>query len=263
MGDFLDNSGIKFDEILLDDDTVIFEDIKEEPKLKIEELKKPNYDNTTLEKYRVFRLRKMDPISYTETEDDYAFKFPYVWDPYTGERKTLLDEFGPLYFDPDVLIKYYFTKILTKLWVQPSDENGGYYEGYYDDGAGAGEDFYLPSRGYHPEWYLFRLPIPNCYLTKENNSQFITFGPKLTDDEVIEIDRLANSRPDNFKEMFGHNRPSLFEMKKLYDQAISKIPTLPNIPLLKEGGSEEELKILYNKANRMAIDSLVKLSKIK
>lgn len=241
-------------------DEVSFEDIIIEKKPVLQtECKKINYDKTTLEKYRVFRLRKMDPISYIETDDEYSFKFGYVWDPYTGERKEL-DSFGPLCFDPDFLIKYYFTKILTKLWVQPSDEKGGYYEGYYDDGLGAGEDFYLSSRGHHPEWYLFRLPITNCYLTTDHNSQFITFGPKLTDDEINEIDRLAQQRPNNFKELFGHKRPSLSEMKKLYDQAISEKPDISNIPVLKDS-TPEELKILYNKANRIAVDKLVAISK--
>lgn len=246
-------------------DEVNFDHIIDEPIKKVtpESQNKPpqiEYDKTTIEKYRVFRLRKMDPIAYTETEDEYAFQFKYIWDPYTGERKDTVDAFGPLYFDPDILIKHYFTKILSKLWVQPSDEKGGFYEGYYDDGAGAGEDFFVAGRGHHPEWYLFRLPIIDCYLTKDHNKQYITFGPKLTDEEVSEIDTLANKRPDNFKHLFGHHRPSLVEMKKLYDQAISKTPI---ISLTHEETivlSTEQLQILYNQANRAAIDKLVKIS---
>ena len=158
-----------------DYDAVNFDDIVEEQKKTVEIYKIPEieYDKTTIEKYRVFRLRKMDPIAYVETEDDYAFQFKYIWDPYTGERKDTFDQYGPLFFDPDILIKHYFTKILSKLWVQPSDEKGGFYEGYYDDGAGAGEDFFVAGRGHHPEWYLFRLPIIDCYLTKDHNKQYI------------------------------------------------------------------------------------------
>ena len=245
-----------------DYDAVNFDDIVEEQKKTVEIYKIPEieYDKTTIEKYRVFRLRKMDPIAYIETEDDYAFQFKYIWDPYTGERKNTFDQYGPLFFDPDILIKHYFTKILSKLWVQPSDEKGGFYEGYYDDGAGAGEDFFVAGRGHHPEWYLFRLPIIDCYLTKDHNKQYITFGPKLTDDEVLEIDMLANKRPDNFKQLFGHSRPSLVQMKILYDQAISKTPTIANS---ENQNNSDDLQISYNLANRQAIDKLVKISSTK
>lgn len=240
------------------EEEVTFEDIKiNDNKLPEEKKQKIQYNKETLERYRVYRLRKFDPIAWFEVDDEVAFKFYHVWDPYTGERKEH-DENGPLCFDPDILIWHYLSKILTKLWVQPSDEKGGYYEGYYDDGAGAGDDFYLPSRGHHPEWYLFRLPITNCYLTIDHNSQFITFGPKLTDEEVIEIDRLAQKRPNNFKETFGRSRPSLVEMKQLYDTAISKTPlSKDSIP---DDISQEDLQSLYNKANRAAIDKLVKIA---
>lgn len=245
-------------------DEVDFDQIVEPilPKKKETEklVKKIEYDKTTIEKYRVFRLRKMDPIAYLEIEDEYAFKFKYIWDPYTGEKKDIIDEHGPLCFDPDILINYYLTKILSKLWVQPSDEHGGFYQGYYDDGAGAGDDFYVSGRGHHPEWYVFRLPIIDCYLTVDHNKQYITFGPRLSDDEILEIENLANKRPDNFKNLFGHKRPSLSEMKRLYDQAISKTPTIPtnsnDIP-------DEELKKLYCVTNRDAIDKLVKIATLK
>ncbi|AYV77249.1 MAG: hypothetical protein Barrevirus23_6 [Barrevirus sp.] len=83
------------------DDEVVFEDIIE-PKKEKKEVKEDgelvyniNYDKITTEKYRVFRLRKMDPISYLEVEPDYAFKFPYIWDPYTGEEQEAEPEEEP------------------------------------------------------------------------------------------------------------------------------------------------------------------------
>ena len=239
-----------------DYDEVEFEDIIKVDNEKKDQIPKIEYDEITIKKYKAFRYRKMDPISYTEVEEDYAFKFEHIWDPYTGERKDQLDSDGPLYFDPDILINYFLTKILTKLWVQPSDEHGGYYQGYYDDGAGAGEDFYVAGRGHHPEWYLFRLPIIDCYLTKDHNKQYITFGPKLTDSEIMKIDELARKRPKNFFSLFNKNRPSLVIMKALYDKAISKKPFIKNIP---ENITEEELKNLYNRENRNCIDELVKI----
>lgn len=255
MEEFTDYS--RFDN-LDEEDIVSFEDIKIDAPV-IDVKPKIDYDKVLFEKYKAYRLMKMDPISYSEVEDEYAFKFKYSWDPYTGERLDI-DSNGPLCFDPDNLINHYYTNILTKLWVQPSDEKGGFYEGYYDDGAGAGEDFYLPSRGYHPEWYLFRLPIIDCYLATGHGKQVITLGPKLTDDEVLEIDILARKRQNNFRDQFGHPRPSLVEMKKLYDQAISKTPSLDISSKDTEG---KDIQQFYDKANRIAIDKLVKIAGLK
>jgi len=220
-----------------------------------------NYDRDTREKYRVLRLRKMDPIAYVELPDEVAFKFKYKWDPYTGERQEE-DPNGPLCFDPDLLIKFFHTKRLTKLWVNPVDEHNGHYQGYYDSGVGQGEDFHLIGRGSHPEWYIFRLPIIDCYLTTDHNKQFITFGPKLTDEEITEIERLAQLRKNNYKNMFAHNRPSLTLMKKLYDIAICPRPSIQNLLVKSENKkqesiSAEELQEYFNRANRDAVDQLV------
>lgn len=243
------------DETLLVD----FSDIPdEEPKItpNIKPTKQIEYDRETTEKYRVLRLRKMDPFTYNEMDDHHAFKFKYKWDPYTGERLGE-DQNGPIYFDPDYLIKYFYTKRLDKLWVNPIDESNGYFEGYYAEGVGAGEDFHLESRGAHPEWYLFRIPIIDCYLTKDHNKQFITFGPKLTNDEIIEIERLANLRNDNYRLLFNRNRPSLIQMKELYDVAIAKEPKKN---MIDQTLKKEVIQEQYNKINRQAVDKLVEMS---
>lgn len=216
------------------------------------------YDEQTTEKYRVFRLRKMDPFSLTELDEKYAFKFPYMWDPYTGERLGL-DPNGPLYFDPDLLIKYFHTKRLDKLWNQPIDEDSGYYQGYYDYGVGAEENFYVTGRGSHPEWYLFRLPIIDCYLTKTNNAQFITFGPKLTSDEIQEIETLATLKNNNYLHTFGFNRPSIMLLKKYYDIAIAKIPSTSDISFLQLELPTNPDTSYYASVNRIAVDKLIKI----
>ena len=56
---------------------------------------------------------------------------------------------------------------MRELWHNETDEgeNGGFWQGYYGNAVGAGEKFLVPGRGIHPEWYLFRLPIIDCYLT--------------------------------------------------------------------------------------------------
>ena len=224
---------------------------KELPKPKIE------FDNDTIEKYRVLRMRKMDPMTHTELSDEHAFKFKYKWDPYTGERLES-DPDGPLYFDPDVLIRHFYSGRLNKLWVEEYDEgeDGGYYQGYYDEGVGAGENFYVHTKGDHPEWYLFRLPLIDCYLTKDHNKQIITVGPKLTNDELQEIENLAQLRPDNYYTLFQRDRPSLLEIKRIYDLAITSEPPIENRELLSDNG---QLSEEYNRINRIAVDQLVNM----
>jgi len=215
-----------------------------------------DYDKMTNEYYRVLRKRKLDPVLQYELEEQYAFAFPYKWDPYTGERSTELDEYGPIYFDPDVLIKHFHSQRLRKLWNE-SDKN---YEGHYDDAVGIGEDFYLTSRGNHPEWYLFRLPILDCYLTKDHNQQYITMGPILTNAELIEIEHKAHLNHYHYYELFGTSRPSLSNIKKFYTNSISKIPSSEDLGLGTELPCEEDKKQeIYEKLNRYAVDQLRKI----
>ncbi len=221
----------------------------------IQESKTPVYDkeyeDRTIEYYKTLRLRKMDPFVLIDLEDDCAFKFEYTWDPYTGERKEK-DPFGPLYFDPDSLIHYFYINRLKNLWTEPSDENGGYYQGYYDMLVGSGENINIVGRGECPEKYLFRIPIIDCYLEKDYNKSIITMGPKLTMEEVKLIDNLANQNPDNYRKMFRKQRPSLYEMKKYYDDAISSNPKIKH----KEDISEDTIKEIKYKINCNAVDKL-------
>lgn len=209
------------------------------------------YDKRTMLYYKVLRERKMDPLFYQELTDKTGFKYKYQWDPYTGEVLKE-DPYGPLYFHPDNLIKFFHTNRLRNLWEEPTDDNAGYFQGRYDDLVGIGEDFHIQSRGNFPERYLFRLPITDCYLTKDHEEKFITLGPKLTDDDVKEIDRLAAEWGDSYKQQYGRNRPSLTYMKKLYDTAISKTPHVEDIDKL----PEDKRQILYDKINRAAVDQL-------
>ena len=211
------------------------------------------YDHQTMEYYKNLRKVKIDPFTHKTVSENSAFKFYQQWDPYSGERLQD-DPYGPLYFDPDVLIKLFHTNRLRKLWGEPSDENNGFYAGYYDDGVGGGEDFFVKGRGDHPEWYLFRIPIIDCYLTKDHKTQVITFGPKLTDAEIAEIDSLGRKLGNNYKNLYGKERPSLVEMKNLYDIAISKNPPIENTTL-----TGEELELAYAEKNRRAVDALFKI----
>ena len=223
--------------------TLNFSNVKEEIKVnKNNSLYNINYAHKTVEYYKNLRKVKIDPITDKIVTDDCCFKFYDQWDPYTGERKGA-DPYGPLYFDPDTLIKYFYSNRLRKLWVDPIDEATGYYQGYYDDGVGGGEDFLIEGRGHHPEWYLFRLPIIDCYLTTDHKDQVITFGPKLTDEEIMNIEKEAEKNPGNYIKNYGKPRPQLSLLKHYYDEAIKKHST-------KEGNTintiaVEKLKLIH------------------
>ena len=212
------------------------------------------YDNQTMQYYRVLRARKMDPLFNQELNDTNGFKYKYQWDPYTGEiliknlrhgsleKESVLaveDPYGPLYFHPDNLIKYYHTNRLRNLWEDGSDEANGYFEGRYDDLVGIGEEFHIQSRGNFPERYLFRLPITDCYLTKDHEEKFITLGPKLTDEDAKEIDRLAALWGDSYRQQYGKHRPSLVIMKKLYDTAINGESRTISVTFPEEYGNKD------------------------
>ncbi|MBA42645.1 MAG: hypothetical protein CMF62_01375 [Magnetococcales bacterium] len=215
------------------------------------------YDNRTMVWYRGLRKQKIDPIICDEVSEDIAFKFKDRWDPYTGERIEE-DPYGSLYFNPVHLLYYYYSNRLNKLWSYSEGE----YQGYYDDGVGAGENFNVKGRGDYPEWYLFRLPIPDCYLTKSHNNNVVTMGPKLSKDELEQIDSLMKLPKliSQYKNFYKKNPPSILHMKKYYDLAISNNVQIDEE---KEFLTDEEKLLsdaeLKNKINRNAV---IKLSKL-
>lgn len=238
----------------LDSDDDFLVDFEPEPTKPIERKFEIKYNDDTREFYRVLRSRQMCPITHSEMDPKYAFIFKEKWDPYTGERLGD-DPDGALYFDPDSLIKTFYTNRLRRLWNKQTNEQGGIYQGYYDDGVGAGEDFYVAGRGNYPEWYIFRLPILDCYLTDDHNHQVITMGPKLTNDEIEEIEEKANLRPNNYKKLFGKQRPPLRLIKQLYDKAIARDFYIPG----QEDMTDEEVKNIKNKINMDAVIGLINI----
>ncbi|CAH6421792.1 Hypothetical protein KVN_LOCUS479 [uncultured virus] len=218
------------------------------------------YNKRTEEYYRVLRKRQLDPFSNHEISDEISFKFEYEWDPYTGERQ-LKDHHGPLCFDPDQLIRYFYVNRLKNLWVEPRQDENGYFEGYYEDGVGAGVNFHINGRGDHPEWYLFRLPIIDCYLTVDHNEQIITMGPKLTNDEIIQIEQKSKLMGNNYRKIFSNERPSLIQMKELYDLAISdNVDISSEIPPSELANfTNEQINGIKSKINRRSVDRLKKL----
>lgn len=243
----------------MDDDFVDFSDIPDNAPV-ITNLYEKNgqfYNEETTEFYRVMRERKSSVITQDDMNfsHDKAFAFPYQWDPYTGERSTQCDPYGPLYFHPDDLIYYFYINRLKKLWVDPVDENAGYFQGFYGDLVGIGDLMDIKGRGTYTELYIFRLPIHNCYLPKDHDLSVITMGPKLTDSEIEQINYLATTYyKDNYRKLHKKERPSLKQMKYLYDQAISKTPYITSGKY-----GKKELEEIRNKMNREAVEKLKSL----
>ena len=228
----------------------------EETKIKIDSKYMLNgklfkYNEMTMDTYRIMRKMKIDPLSKDIVKPEECFEFPYQWDPYTGERKEK-DPYGPLCFSVHHLVKFFYTSRLRKLWVDPQRERNDRFQGYYDVGVGAGKKFKVQSRGYHPQWYIFRLPIDDCYLTDEHNGQIVTFGPELTKEELQEIDTKMTKIRRKYKKMFSSYPPSLMKMKKYYDKAIDESPQISYADELKP----MELIDSMNAYNRKYVDKL-------
>jgi len=218
------------------------------------------YDKKTMEYYHILREQHICPLSkiqFTEKTDKNAFKFYDQWDPYTGNR-TGKDPYGPLYFDVATLCHYYYLKRLDHLWIEEIDEgeNGGLYEAIYDNGVGAGINFTIKSRGSHPERYLFRIPIPDCYLTTDHNNQIPTFGPMLTNLEVDELNTLLQNQIKKYYKNFYKRRLNISLMKQLYDDAINDNHVIPKDFCITE---KHEIIAAKYKLNCDAVDRLRKM----
>jgi len=198
--------------LVIDDDIEI-----DQKKSQVKQRVVIEYEPKTHEYYKKLRKEKLDPILLTESDN--PFKFHFKWNPYTGARNGI-DENGPLCFDPDNLIRYFHMNRLNNLWINPTDDAGGYYQGYYGDALGQGPNFNIRGRGEHPEWNLFRLPIMDCYLAKDHNEQFITMGPLLTELEIKEIYRLSELDKKAYKKNFGERKPNLQNMYQYYSYSV-------------------------------------------
>lgn len=217
-------------------------------------LDKINSPKKVKDRYYNLRENIIDPILLTNLplfnkrlQDLFCFKFK--WNPYNGERLGI-DHDGPLYFDPNTLIHYFYTNRLTNLWTEGGIEGGMYYEGHYGDAVGNGPEFEIKGRGSHKDWYLFRLPIIDCYLDNFN-TQAVTMGPILTDNEIKEIYKLSKRYGRKYKEMYGYNRPNILKIKELYDIAVSK-----NLHINMDFLSLQEINIIKYQINIDAVENL-------
>jgi hypothetical protein len=179
------------------------------------------FDFETQSRYKAFRIKLQDPITCEDLTDQNAFKFYNVWDCLTGERIGI-DPYGPLYLSPVSIFRNIYANILKGLWIEMVN-----CVPMYGEVLGCGEDFYVPGKGAQPEKYLFRFPIKDCYIYKEQDGSIHTMGPKFTDDEINKLDNLINKYwyNDPFIES-THINCTLKRLKSYYNVAISKKPTL-------------------------------------
>ena len=183
------------------------------------------YNQDTEIRFKNLRVNKIDPITLEFVPDSCCFQFHNMFDPYTGTRSTILDPYGPLCFNPIDLVHYFYSNRTQNLWINETNDEYR-WSGCPNDGIGAGEDFYIVNRGFHPEWYLFRLPIYHCYLTSDHNEQHITLGPKLLNSEIEQIDQVAQKYKKEYRKKYKRYLPSLKLIKQYYDVAIDKNPEL-------------------------------------
>ena len=202
------------------------------------------------EPYNDYHGTKKDPLLQVKLplkRKKPLFEFKYKWNPFTGERLGE-DPRGSLYFDPDTLIYYFYNNRLNHLWIEANGE----YSGTYGDGLGKGEFFDIIGRGKHPEWYLFRLPLPDAY-AQDCSNQLITFGPKLTREEIEQIYNLSLEY-NNYKKRFGKSKPNLISLYEHYNNAIKK-PNYEDIEIF----GKELIEQQYNQLNRISVEIIKKL----
>ena len=208
--------------------------------------------------YENYRRNKIDPIllldlPLNDMEEKDLFKFEYKWDPYTGIRSKQKDPNGALYFDPNVLINYFYMNRLNNLWVNDYFDGNDYIQGHYGDALGKYPNFEIKGRGPHPEWYLFRLPIIDCYLEKDHSLQMVTMGPILTDKEIKKIYTLSKRYKKFYKETFGVKRPNIVKMKQIYDKAVNPNLEYNNL----EGFTQSEINMVKFDLNSTAVKNLI------
>lgn len=207
----------------------------------------------------IFTMSEINPL------DKSIFKFYHQWDPYNGKRGGI-DPSGPLLFDANALIHYWYVKRLNNLWMNPNDNHDyddandantfhqNTFHGYYGDALGNGPDFFIPSRGKHMDWYLFRLPVFDCYLPHDHNDQIATMGPILSDKEIDMVYKLAKKTPYPY----NYKRPNLLLLKKYYENAISMNPSIPGIDYkLSDFISSEDWNNIRFEENKKWVEKLI------
>lgn len=205
-----------------------------------------------LNDYKYFRKNKIDPILLEQVDPDKSFSYKYKWNPYSGEKLNEIDENGPLFFDCNSLINYFYVNRLNNLWIPSHNEGEFIVEGHFGDALGKYPDFNIKGRGTHKQWHLFRLPIIDCYVPKNNSLKYITMGPILSDKDLKKIYKLSNK--NIYKKTYKKKIPNLLKLKKIYDKAIDPFKQYDNLNLEKN-----EIELIKFDLNTSAVKELINI----
>lgn len=162
------------------------------------------------------RINKICPISFDKVEN--GLKFEFIWNPFNGQFTNIKDPFGPLICDSDYLIYYFYTNRLKYIYTHGTYNSTG----YLGDAIGKFPEFNIPGRGNHPEWYLFRLPINDCYIDS-NCVKYVTMGPILSRENIVDIYNISKKNNTYFNK-FNTEIPDLPKLYDLYHKVISRCP---------------------------------------
>lgn len=192
-----------------------------------------HYNDETMTQVRSMRRSRFCAITLAPIDiPESVFEYPFIWNPVDGSVVTddsgpVCDPYGPLCFNVNDLIYYWWHHRLDGLWIPETVE----MPAHYGVRLGAGKNFAVTSRGIHPEWYLFRLPVPPyCYLEKGLVHQVITMGPEMSRDQVETIYKLATVDRVGLKPRFEHEmRRRLPNLLEMYDQYNAAIDDTPNV----------------------------------
>lgn len=162
------------------------------------------------------RLDNICPLSFDKVER--GFSVDNIWNPFTGKYMNLIDPFGSIIFDVDYLIYFFYTNRLRHIYI-PATAN---MSGHFGDAIGKYPDFKIPGRGSHPEWYLFRLPLSDCYIEKKN-IKYVTMGPELTRYDIMKIYKICQNNK-TYEKRFNQKLPNIVKLFDLYYTVVNKYP---------------------------------------
>jgi hypothetical protein len=202
----------------------------------------------TRETYRMKRILQLDVFNDENINKNECFKYYKKWDAYNGIVCEEDDEFGPLCFNGYQLAYYYYINRLNGIYNKPVDG----FDGYYGDLLGTGKNINIISRGYHPERYLLRLPVIDCYAFDNSSHSHITMGPILSDNDIDNIDNILKYCLDTCGKYISPEQNLIKKIKYHYDEALNIEPSLTdiiminlkkNFPLL----NKDQIKEKYNR----------------
>jgi len=189
--------------------------------------------------YILNRINRICPLSFEKVDRGFIVK--NIWNSFIGKFNKIEDPFGSLVFDCDYLIYYFYSNRLKYIYTHGTINTTG----YLGDAIGKYPLFNIPGRGNHPEWYLFRLPINDCYIDNKV-IKYVTMGPELSRDDIINIYNISINN-NTYELKFNHKIPNIIELYDLYHLVINKCPYEIDNSIIEVLGNEyiTQLKMDY------------------